>query len=219
MPAILVEVGFINNDEDNARFDSQFDETAMAIATGIDDVLRAQGLKTDIRNVASEYTAKNLSEAPSENTANALNVIGQPEENTTDNGNREPQVGDTNDNMEITPQADDTNYNINRVPQDDDTDGSNDNSNYEGYIKDVPTGENDNNDNYQLLVGIYRTMGSANYQMNSLINSGYNATIYEDEGLFQVRVGSFDTIEEALIKSRELRDRGYDTLIVIGKSE
>ncbi|MBQ8913854.1 MAG: N-acetylmuramoyl-L-alanine amidase, partial [Lachnospiraceae bacterium] len=29
MPAILVEVGFINNDEDNARFDSQFDETAM----------------------------------------------------------------------------------------------------------------------------------------------------------------------------------------------
>lgn len=214
MPAILVETGFINNDEDNARFDNQFDETAMAIATGIDDVLRAQGLKTDTKNSTSEYAAKDSSEdiskAVSEKTISAINTIGQQEEDTSDNMNRVPEEEDASDNM-------------NRAPADgdalDDANGLEDNSNYEGYIKDVPTGENDNNDNYQLLVGIYRTMGSANYQMNALINAGYDATIYEDEGLFQVRVGSFETIEEALIASRELRDRGYDTLIVIGKNE
>lgn len=35
MPAVLVEVGFINSDEDNTIFDRRFDETAQAIADGI----------------------------------------------------------------------------------------------------------------------------------------------------------------------------------------
>lgn len=35
MPAVLVEVGFINTDRDNMRFDSRFRETAKAIADGI----------------------------------------------------------------------------------------------------------------------------------------------------------------------------------------
>ena len=35
MPAVLVEVGFINTDADNQRLDNSFDETARAIANGI----------------------------------------------------------------------------------------------------------------------------------------------------------------------------------------
>lgn len=35
MPAVLVEVGFINNDNDNLLFDEQFDAIAQAIADGI----------------------------------------------------------------------------------------------------------------------------------------------------------------------------------------
>lgn len=35
MPAVLVEVGFINNDEDNLLFDERFDDIARAIADGI----------------------------------------------------------------------------------------------------------------------------------------------------------------------------------------
>lgn len=35
MPAVLVEVGFINTDEDNRILDQRFDETAQAIADGI----------------------------------------------------------------------------------------------------------------------------------------------------------------------------------------
>lgn len=37
MPAVLVEAGFINNDSDNALFDSRFDEIAQAIADGVLD--------------------------------------------------------------------------------------------------------------------------------------------------------------------------------------
>ena len=35
MPAVLVEVGFINNDTDNKIFDENFNEIARAIADGI----------------------------------------------------------------------------------------------------------------------------------------------------------------------------------------
>lgn len=77
----------------------------------------------------------------------------------------------------------------------------------------VPGGSADTQ-TYQILTGIYRSFGAASYQMNRFINEGYLATIYEDEGLFQVRVGSYENIEEALIAQRDLRDKGYDTLIV-----
>ena len=35
MPAVVVEVGFINTDEDNSIFDRRFDEIAQAVADGI----------------------------------------------------------------------------------------------------------------------------------------------------------------------------------------
>lgn len=40
IPAVLVEVGFINNDEDNYLFDTRFYETADAIARGILETIR-----------------------------------------------------------------------------------------------------------------------------------------------------------------------------------
>lgn len=42
MPAVLVEAGFIDNPEDNARFDAEFDELAGAVAAGILDVVNRQ---------------------------------------------------------------------------------------------------------------------------------------------------------------------------------
>lgn len=39
MPAVLVEVGFINSDTDNYLFDNNFDDIALAIADGILDTL------------------------------------------------------------------------------------------------------------------------------------------------------------------------------------
>jgi N-acetylmuramoyl-L-alanine amidase len=67
---------------------------------------------------------------------------------------------------------------------------------------------------YQILTGIFRTYNSAAYQLNTLVNFGYDGEIFEEDGLYQVRVGGYGDIEEALIAQRELRNRGYDTLIV-----
>ncbi len=44
MPAVLVEVGFINSDQDNERFDGSIDEIAEGIADAIIDTLGSQGI-------------------------------------------------------------------------------------------------------------------------------------------------------------------------------
>lgn len=46
MPAVLVETGFINNDQDNALFDSHFDEIAQAIASAILGTLDEETVET-----------------------------------------------------------------------------------------------------------------------------------------------------------------------------
>ena len=43
MPAVLVEVGFINSDTDNQLFDDNFNDIALAIAEGILDTLQING--------------------------------------------------------------------------------------------------------------------------------------------------------------------------------
>ena len=47
MPAVLVEVGFINSDIDNMLFDQNFDDIALAIADGILDTLNMQSQEED----------------------------------------------------------------------------------------------------------------------------------------------------------------------------
>lgn len=44
MPAVLVEVGFVNSDTDNQLFDDNFQDIAQAIADGILDTLESNGL-------------------------------------------------------------------------------------------------------------------------------------------------------------------------------
>lgn len=57
MPAVLVEVGFINSDTDNQLFDNNFNDIALAIAEGILDTLELNG---DISNstVSPSYTVQ-----------------------------------------------------------------------------------------------------------------------------------------------------------------
>ena len=53
MPAILVEAGFIDSDKDNQIFDDRFDETAKAIASGIETALNPPS-----GNPSTEYTVQ-----------------------------------------------------------------------------------------------------------------------------------------------------------------
>ena len=178
MPAILIEAGFINNDKDNDLFDTKFDDTAMAIARGIDEVLRASGVADGLSStVVPVFSASNSNK--------------EEEQSGSD-------LSDEVDGREVKRDKDDKK-------------SSDASDRAETYYM---AADDKRRDAYQLLVGIFRGVGSANYMMNSLINAGFEAMIYEDEGLYQVRVGVYDDIEDALVAARELRDRGYDPLVV-----
>ena len=49
MPAVLVEVGFINSDTDNQLFDANFNDIAQAIANGILETLGSPGVEEEMR--------------------------------------------------------------------------------------------------------------------------------------------------------------------------
>lgn len=54
MPALLVEVGFIDSEKDNQLFDARFDEIAQAVADGIMDTLNDAGADPDA-NASTAY--------------------------------------------------------------------------------------------------------------------------------------------------------------------
>lgn len=64
MPALLVEVGFIDSNKDNQIFDTRFDEIAQAIADGIIDTLNAVQ--------PGDPPASNSTSQPSANTSRPL---------------------------------------------------------------------------------------------------------------------------------------------------
>lgn len=79
MPAVLIEVGFINSDTDNRLFDENFEDIALAIADGILDVLRKNELipqgvtepseqanAEESENASEEGLIENIVEVPAE---------------------------------------------------------------------------------------------------------------------------------------------------------
>lgn len=78
-------------------------------------------------------------------------------------------------------------------------------------------GENTNSGaarTYGVQVGLYRRFENAQYQLNQLIGQGYRAQIRDWNDYYAVVVGNANSIEDARTLERELRQKGYDTLIV-----
>lgn len=172
MPAVLVEAGFINSDIDNELFDTKFNQTAQAIADGINETIKLAGLS------ATSETVKTVNDYYGYEMEVPVFAEDSSRTNNNPNGGMPPESSNCTD---------------------------------------MQNGDMQNNEmrsRYQILVGIFRSLASAQYNMSSLSNLGYYTTIFEDDGLYQVRVGDYGDIEEALIAQRELRDRGYQTLIV-----
>lgn len=122
MPAVLVEVGFIDNEKDNAFFDANLAATADAIADGI--------LKTfeDLDN--------------------------------------------------------------------------------------MPVDSGEGSGGYTVQIGVFRRRDFAENELRDLESMGFSSFLIERDGLYYVRSGTFRTLEQAIEHERQLRQRGYNTLIV-----
>lgn len=114
MPAVLLELGFINNDEDNRIFDEQFDEMVDAIVRGIEQSIP-------------------LTTAPKQ---------------------------------------------------------------------------------YGVQVGLFRYASNADYLQEELQDMGYTVMVRREEPYYAVVVGREPTLEDAVNLQGQLRQQGYDTLVV-----
>lgn len=114
MPAVLLELGFINNDEDNRIFDEKFDEMAEAIVRGIEQSIP----------------------------------------------------------LTTTPKQ------------------------------------------YGVQVGLFRYQSNADYLKEELQDMGYTVMVRRQEPFYAVVVGREPTLEDAVTLQGQLRQQGYDTLVV-----
>ncbi len=67
---------------------------------------------------------------------------------------------------------------------------------------------------FGVQVGLFRRFENGQYQLEEMLEQGYESQLKEQNGYYVVIVGKKDTIEDAGELERELRRRGYDTLIV-----
>ena len=78
MPAVLVEVGFINSDIDNKLFDDNFDDIALAIAEGILDTLQMNGLIDTSQDAISGGEYENATATPPQGMVPPVPGAGMP---------------------------------------------------------------------------------------------------------------------------------------------
>lgn len=67
---------------------------------------------------------------------------------------------------------------------------------------------------FGVQVGLFRRFENAQYQLEEMMEQGYDAQMKDWNGYYAIVVGMEESLEEARKLERELIRRGYDTLIV-----
>lgn len=223
MPAALVEVGFINNENDNRIFDQNFNAIAKGIADGILTTLYQRSATVNSSNVnmpngsttvpgAGETMPNNSMNAPDGGMTMPNSDMNVPGGNTAmPNGNMNVPGG----NMTGMPE------NMRTMPED--TAGEN-NFDVDGrmlpegcYTKWECDDENNADNNverlYRVQVGAFRNKESADRMLNSLLIEGFPAFIVYDDGIYKVQVGAFRFLANAIKMEERLRRFRYNTYI------
>ena len=240
MPAVLVEVGFLNSNTDNQLFDENFDDIALAIADGIletlEEVARESAVnqtETGQEMLSSESDADRQSETYSENNENRLNEMDSA------NSNKVPYAEYSTDNALNNTDSAAESANLLESMRSEQSIGSSRNA---ATNNNVETARNDTLNNntessgsngpdnrlsekarlsrpgaYRVQVGLYRNWVYAQRLLDELLAAGYPAYLDESGPYIRVQVGPFMTLMEAVRMERKLRRDGYDTLVIRGK--
>lgn len=187
MPAVLVEVGFINSDTDNKIFDNNFNEIAQGIADGI---------------LKSIYSETNITEAGSSNVIPAEPVITDSvipdSRNMPDNNDFMGGNSGSNNFMNGNSGS--------AVPIDTAGSFTKRNCDCPCLDEDAPL--------YRVQVGAYSNKENADRMLDSLTVEGFPAFILYEDNLYKVQVGAFQYLTNAIKMEQRLRRYRYNTYIV-----
>lgn len=197
MPAVLLEVGFINSSVDNQIFDDKFSAMTNAIATGVEQALPLGN--TAAVESATETQAANqeppMMPPPNHMTNPRMQyqtVPGGMTQTPADNG----AATSSNDRM-----INDMRLSLNGIQCE--------------LVPNRPT-RPEPRMWYYVQVGLFRYPENAVYLMEQLKQQGYSSVWRRVGGLIAIWVGPMDTLDEAVTMQQKLQADGYDTLIVTG---
>ena len=190
MPAVLLEVGFINSKEDNRLFDENFDAIARAIADG---VMAALPLRTTHAPTASTEQVPPIPQTTNQMSADAqhapVEAASAPVEKARSIA---PEASPSDPVADMRRQLADASCEPLPMPEE----------------KPMPRMW------YYVQVGLFRYPENAVYLMEQLKGQGYSAVWKRIGGLIAIWVGPVDNLDEAVVLQRKLQNDGYETLIV-----
>ena len=196
MPAVLVEVGFINNDKDNYLFDEEFDSIAQAIADGI------------LESIPSGRPGNTTS-----NKSNRTDNNNNSNNNSNNNNSSNSQMN--NSGRTASAPIDSTAF-VNSIPPD--TEVFSVPVSSSNIMPQCPCDNNDydteNEALYRVQVGAYRNKDNADRMLNSLLMDGFPAFIIYEDGYYKVQVGAYRILLNAIKMEQRLRRFRYSTYIV-----
>lgn len=196
MPAVLVEVGFINNDKDNYLFDEEFDSIAQAIADGI------------LESIPSGR--------PGNTTSNKSNRTDNNNNSNNNSNNNNSSNSQMNNSGRTASASIDSTAMVNSIPPDNEVFSVPVSSS--NIMPQCPCDNNDydteNEALYRVQVGAYRNKDNADRMLNSLLMDGFPAFIIYEDGYYKVQVGAYRILLNAIKMEQRLRRFRYSTYIV-----
>lgn len=196
MPAVLVEVGFINNDKDNYLFDEEFDSIAQAIADGI------------LESIPSGR--------PGNTTSNKSNRTDNNNYSNNNSNNNNSSNSQMNNSGRTSSAPIDSTAMVNSIPPDNEVFSVPVSSS--NIMPQCPCDNNDydteNEALYRVQVGAYRNKDNADRMLNSLLIDGFPAFIIYEDGYYKVQVGAYRILLNAIKMEQRLRRFRYSTYIV-----
>lgn len=196
MPAVLVEVGFINNDKDNYLFDEEFDSIAQAIADGI------------LESIPSGR--------PGNTTSNKSNHTDNNNNSNNNSNNNNSSNSQMNNSGRTASAPIDSTAMVNPIPPDNEVFSVPVSSS--NIMPQCPCDNNDydteNEALYRVQVGAYRNKDNADRMLNSLLMDGFPAFIIYEDGYYKVQVGAYRILLNAIKMEQRLRRFRYSTYIV-----
>ena len=222
MPAVLVEAGFINSDEDNAIFDENFDKIANAIAQGILKSIYSETTSTEAREESSEYsdsiaTGSSVHENDSIDNSLDKSLDNSQDVNSTANPDFYSDMDrameeDMNNNMN-TVMDNSMNNNMNNNTNNNMDNNMNNNTN-----NNMDNNMNNSNDNVgsnissdlagNMLRDNMQNIRPMNMSDNYTNDTDRNICPCERNGLYRVQTGAFNNKENA--------DRMLNSLVIEG---
>lgn len=196
MPAVLVEVGFINNDKDNYLLDEEFDSIAQAIADGI------------LESIPSGR--------PGNTTSNKSNRTDNNNNSNNNSNNNNSSNSQMNNSGRTASAPIDSTAMVNSIPPDNEVFSVPVSSS--NIMPQCPCDNNDydteNEALYRVQVGAYRNKDNADRMLNSLLIDGFPAFIIYEDGYYKVQVGAYRILLNAIKMEQRLRRFRYSTYIV-----